>query len=44
MVAQLTAFDKMAGELVVEIHAKTAELRELNSKLQQTDTATEESK
>jgi hypothetical protein len=44
MVAQLTAFDKMAGELVVEIHAKTAELRELNSKLQQTDTATEENK
>lgn len=44
MVAQLTAFDKMAGELVVEIHAKTAELRELNSKMQQMDTANEESK
>jgi hypothetical protein len=43
MVAQLTAFDKMAGELVVEIHAKTAELRELNNKMQQTTTTPEES-
>lgn len=44
MVAQLTAFDKMAGELVVELHAKTAELQDLNQKIQQMTAATKEDK
>ena len=32
MVAQLKAFDKMASDLVLEIHAKSAELHALNQK------------
>jgi hypothetical protein len=46
MIAQLTAFDKMASDLVMEIHAKTAELTDLAQKIQQakTTTAAEEGK
>jgi hypothetical protein len=32
MIAQLKAFDKMASDLVLEIHTKSAELHALNQK------------
>jgi hypothetical protein len=43
MVAQLNAFDKMAGDLVMEIHTKTAELRDLNQKIEQLKSAIDNS-